>query len=149
MKSIFEPESYNELKVRVAKLTPETQPKWGKMNVAQMMYHCQKALEVPLEKSDLKRPNLAMRVLFRGFKTSMYSDKLWKANLPTAPGFAITDEREFETEATRLNDLMDELHARKDGPPLPKHPAFGNFSKEQWGKMHYKHLDHHLRQFGV
>jgi hypothetical protein len=27
--------------------------------------------------------------------------------------------------------------------------SFGNLSKSQWNTMFYKHLDHHLTQFGV
>ncbi len=31
----------------------------------------------------------------------------------------------------------------------PKHPLFGPLSGEEWGALSWKHLDYHLRQFGV
>jgi hypothetical protein len=33
--------------------------------------------------------------------------------------------------------------------PWPDHPAFGRLSGAAWGALSYKHIDHHLRQFGV
>lgn len=40
----------------------------------------------------------------------------------------------------------------KNGPETcisHPHPFFGKLTSEQWGKGIYKHLDHHLKQFGV
>ena len=149
MKSIFDQETYNELNERLDKLTPETLAKWGIMNVSQMLHHAQKALEIPLGKSNMKPPNPIMKLMFRTFKGSLYSDKLWKPGLPTVKEFVVSDKKMFEPEMKQLRALIEEFHSKKDEPSLPKHPAFGKLSMNQWGKMQYKHLDHHLRQFGV
>ncbi|NND11366.1 MAG: DUF1569 domain-containing protein, partial [Flavobacteriaceae bacterium] len=37
----------------------------------------------------------------------------------------------------------------RDKAEWEPHPSFGYYTKDQWGKTQYKHLDHHLRQFGV
>ncbi len=147
MKSFFEDGVYNEITSRIQNLNSDTQAQWGKMNVGQMLHHCQLPLNVILEKKDYNlKPNWLINLLF---KKTMYSDKLWKKNLPTAPRFKVTDSYEFDTEKTTLLSLVDELNAQREKTEWQDHPAFGKLTKDQWGKMQYKHLDHHLRQFGV
>jgi hypothetical protein len=149
MKSLFDTEPYTEIRNRLEALDADQTPRWGRMNPAQMMHHCQKAFEVPLGKSDLKRPNMFMRMLFKRFKKSLYNDTPWKQNLPTAKQFRVTNAKDFEKEKAKLLDLMQDFHAKGTAYDWPEHPAFGNFTTAQWGQMQYKHMDHHLRQFGV
>jgi hypothetical protein len=85
----------------------------------------------------------------RIFKKSMYSDKLWKKNMPTPKRFRMVESYDFSNEKQKLSDLIDAFHARKNDDHWQPHPMFGDFTKEQWGQMQYKHLDHHFRQFGV
>jgi hypothetical protein len=147
MKSFFEEGVYDELSSRLNKLNKDTSATWGKMDVAQMLHHCQMPLNIILEKEDYGvKPNWLINLLF---KKSMYSDKLWKKNLPTAKGFAIKDEKDFDTELTGITSLLNELNSQRDRKDWKPHPAFGAMTKDQWGKMQYKHLDHHFRQFGV
>ena len=147
MQSFFEEGVYDELSSRLNKLNKYTSATWGKMNVGQMLHHCQMPLNIILEKEDYGvKPNWLINLLF---KKSMYSDKLWKKNLPTAKGFAIRDEKDFETEKQAITALIDELNSQRERNDWQSHPAFGKLTKEQWGKMQYKHLDHHFRQFGV
>ncbi|MCA0133610.1 DUF1569 domain-containing protein [Winogradskyella alexanderae] len=147
MKSFFEDGVYEEITSRINKLDKSTQPKWGRMNVSQMLHHCQMPLNIILEKKDYGvKPNWLVNLLF---KKAMYSDKLWRKNLPTAPGFKITEEKDFEQEKCEIVNLINELNNQKDRQDWQPHPAFGKLTKDQWGKMQYKHLDHHLRQFGV
>lgn len=79
----------------------------------------------------------------------MYDDTIWKHNLPTAKGFKVVDKKDFMTELTNLLNEVNDFHKEKDREAWKPHPAFGTFTHEQWGKMQYKHLDHHLRQFDV
>lgn len=147
MKSFFEDGVYDEITSRIQNLNNDTQPQWGKMGVGQMLHHCQLPLNIILQKEDYNlKPNWLINLLF---KKTMYSDKLWRKNLPTAPGFKITDPREFEAEKTVILGLLEELNAQRNKEEWQDHPAFGKLTKAQWGKMQYKHLDHHLRQFGV
>jgi len=149
MKSLLTEEAYKEIKSRLDSLSQESTRAWGKMSVNQMCKHCQFALEVPLEKKVMPSPNPIMKLIFKSFKNSMYNDKPWKQNLPTAKEFKINNEPNFEEEKQKLADLVDEFYSKNEKEDWIKHPAFGNFSSEQWGKMQYKHLDHHLRQFNV
>lgn len=150
MKSIFEEESYNEILNRLNHITPDSKAKWGKMNVTQMLTHCQKPLELALENISLQKPNFLMGFLMKQMSSALYNDKPWKQGLPTAKEFVITDVKDFLSEKEKLVVLIKEMHARKtDKKPFPVHPYFGKFTHEQWGKSAYKHLDHHLTQFGV
>lgn len=150
MKSIFETGPYAETLTRLENLTPEATRKWGKMNVTQMLSHCQKPIEFGLEKLELKKPNFLMAMILKKFSKSLYDDKPWKEGLPTAKEYLITDTDTFDKEKTKLSALITEFHNRKDeNKAMPYHPYFGKFTKEQWGKAIYKHLDHHFRQFSV
>jgi len=80
---------------------------------------------------------------------SIYSDKPWRNGLPSASGFKVTDEKDFNKEKEVLESMINAFHEKKSQTEWNPHPVFGKFTAEQWGKMQYKHLDHHLRQFGV
>lgn len=147
MKSFFEDNVYEEITARLNNIDPKSQPKWGKMNAGQMLNHCQMPLNIILENEDYGvKPNWIINLLF---KKSMYSDKIWKKNMPTAPGFKITEEKDFEEEKTKTLKLLSDLNMQRERNDWQPHPAFGKLTKDQWGKMQYKHLDHHFRQFGV
>ena len=149
MKNLFDKNAYNEITNRINTLTPQSQRQWGKMEVAQMLAHCKEAFKVPL--SDKKMPRSIMGLLIGWvFKSKLHNDDPWKRNLPTAPNFIIKDERDFEKEKQELSALIYQFHnGGPDKVGLFPHPMFGTFTTEQWGKSMYKHLDHHLMQFGV
>ena len=83
------------------------------------------------------------------FKKSLYNEKPWKKGLPTAKFLKTKDQKDFSVEKENLVKLIDETYQHRDKTEWNPHPAFGYFTAQQWGKMQYKHLDHHLRQFGV
>lgn len=146
MKSLFEAESLKEIKKRLNTLTAESQRKWGKMDVSQMLHHCQLPLKISLGKGNMKKQFFPLAFLF---KKSLYNDKPWRQNLPTSKSFKITEIKNFETEQAEIEKLVDEFHTKKNKTQWDPHPLFGKFTPQQWGQMQYKHLDHHLKQFGV
>lgn len=149
MKTLFDTETYNETIQRLNNLTPETQRKWGKMDVAQMLAHNVGTFKVPLSKKEIPRIFLG-RLLGWIIKSKLYNDVPWKQNLPTSPDFIIKDQRIFDSEKAKLLELIEAFHkAGPDGISKFPHPFFGNFTPDQWGKSMYKHLDHHFQQFGV
>lgn len=149
MKSLFDNSTYGEVIKRLNQLSPSSQRLWGKMEVAQMLAHCKGPLYIALEKKKMKEPNFFMKLLFKTFKPTMYNDKLWKPNLPSAKALIISDERDFTSEKEQLTKLITDFYNKGYHHKWPKHPAFGEFTPQQWGQIQYKHLDHHLRQFGV
>lgn len=149
MQSLFDADTYNSIIERMNKLSPNTERQWGKMNVAQMLAHCKEAFKVPLSEKPMPRMLLGI-LLGWAFKSKLYSDEPWKKNLPTAPNFIIKNEREFNKEKQELMEMVHQFYTKgaKEAGKFP-HPMFGKLTTEQWGQSMYKHLDHHLQQFGV
>ncbi len=149
MKSLFDKDTYDEILRRINALSPQSQHLWGKMEVAQMLAHCKEAFKVPL--SEHKYPRIFMGLLLGWMmKAKLYNESPWGKNLPTAPNFLIKDTRNFELEKKELTDLITKFNTAGPGNvgKFP-HPFFGTLTPEQWGMGMYKHLDHHLQQFGV
>ena len=147
MKSIFDEKTYQEVQDRLNTLKPNSERQWGKMTVSQMLWHCQLPIRLAIKNDKTKvKGNPLIRLLF---KKSLYNDKPWRKNLPTIPAARATEEKDFDKELTILMDLIRQLHDLKDRENWNPHPLFGEFTPHQWGQLEYKHLDHHLRQFGV
>ncbi len=134
---------------RINSLSLHSERQWGKMEVAQMLAHCCEAFKVPLSEQPLKL-TLIGRMVGWAFKSKLYDDTPWRQGLPTAPNFIIKDKRIFDSEKERLMGYVHQFHSSNEHRigNYP-HPIFGTFTKDQWGQAMYKHLDHHLRQFGV
>ena len=132
---------------RINQLTPQTQRQWGKMDVAQMLAHVQAPLGVALGIHTLKG-NPVMKLILPLFKKMLYDKKEWKPGLPTDKSFITTGQvKDFEKEKTQALDMLNRF--TEANIVSDKHPVFGKLTKEQWSKATWKHLDHHLRQFGV
>jgi len=149
MKNIFSKEISNEVIERIEKLTPKTQPIWGKMSVAQMLAHCCVTYEMVYTDQHPK-PNLFTKFIMKlVVKRIVVSEKPYAKNGRTAPQFLISDDRIFETEKKRLIDYIhkiQELGAKRFH--LKESHSFGELTSLEWNNLFYKHLDHHLRQFG-
>ena len=147
MQSIFNPDVHQDILNRIETLNENASAKWGKMDVAQMAHHCQAPLNIMMQKKDYNlKPSWLIKTFF---KKSLYNDKPWRKNLPTAPRLKVVDSKIFNDEKQVLVALINELHLHKDKTDWQPHPTFGEFTPQQWGQMQYKHLDHHLKQFGA
>ncbi|WP_299397481.1 DUF1569 domain-containing protein [uncultured Gelidibacter sp.] len=150
MHTLFDQKVHQEVLKRVDSLTENSTPKWGKMNVAQMVKHCQMPLLVATGKLELtENVGVFKKLVLKLYKPVMYNDKPWPENTTTPKDFLVTENYNFEDERVLLIAAINEFHNKALNMHWPKHPYFGNFSTDQWGKMQYKHLDHHLTQFGV
>lgn len=148
--NIFDKTISNQVIGRIQNLTPQSQPVWGKMNVAQMLAHCSVTYEMIYENKH-PQPNFFMKLLLGLFvKNAVVSEKPYKKNSPTGPGFLIVDERIFETEKERLINYITKTQ-ELGGAHFnnKKSLSFGKLNTTQWNNMFYKHLNHHLTQFGA
>lgn len=134
---------------RIEGLNATSQALWGKMRVDQMLAHCQVALRVASGEQKLKR-NL-IGILFGGFaKKKLLQEKPFDRNLPTAPDFKIKGECNFDTEKATLLELVKRFKENGEaGITKESHPFFGKMTIKEWDTLQWKHLDHHLRQFGM
>ncbi len=150
MKNIFDKAVTDELIARIEKLTPESQPLWGKMSVSQMLAHCSVTYEFIFEDKHPK-PGALKRWMLKTFvKKIVTGDKPYKKNSPTAPEFKVSDQKEFELEKQRLIAFMKKTQEMGEKEFENRESrSFGILSLQEWNSMFYKHLDHHLTQFGV
>lgn len=148
IKSIYDKSSCDEIINRIHQLSPVSEKLWGKMNVTQMLAHCNIGMEVASGEQTVKRILLGY-VLGPLFKSSFYNDQPFKKNLATAHLFKMNGQYNFESEKATLIKKI--LHFSESGPSKctsAPHGFFGPLTPEQWGIGMYKHIDHHLRQFG-
>jgi len=149
MKTLYDPETAAQIKARMARLTPESERLWGKMSPAQALAHCSAALEVPL--GDKSPPQSMLgRLIGWMFRPVFSNEKEFGKGAPTDPSFIVAHECDLPAERAKLSGLIDRFVA--GGPEgCSKHPHsfFGKLTAAEWGTGMYKHIDHHLRQFGV
>ncbi len=150
MESIWKHGVIEGLKERLDQLTPDSQPLWGKMDVAQMLAHLNVAYECDLE--DIHpRPNAFVRFMLKLMvKGVVVSDKPYKKNGQTASHFKIADPKVFADEKKRLINYMDKVHALgADHYDMKESHSLGKLTIQEWSNSYHKHMDHHFRQFGV
>lgn len=150
MLNIFTKEVSDKVVQRIDALKPTQQPQWGKMNVAQMLAHCNVTYELVYTDKHPKPGAFAKFMLKAFVKPLVTSEKPYKKGSRTAPAFLITDERVFETEKKRLIDHISKTQQLGENAFHNKEShSFGVLSAVEWNNMFYKHLHHHLTQFGV
>ncbi|MFM2225803.1 MAG: hypothetical protein RJA07_2005 [Bacteroidota bacterium] len=150
MKNIFDKTVSTEVVNRIQSLTADTKPVWGTMSVDKMLAHCNVTYEFLYDNIHAK-PNGVKKFILKLFvKNIVVSEKPYKKSSQTAPEFIIKDNKNFEQEKKRLVDYINKTQqlgeAHFDGK---ESHSFGTLNKTEWNNMFYKHLDHHLSQFGV
>jgi|ERR1041385_6711674 hypothetical protein len=148
METLFNQSDCNAIVARLNKLSSNTQHRWGKMDVAQMLTHVHRALRTASGELKLKRSFIG--ILFGTIaKKKLFSNEPWGHNMPTDKNFIVTDQRNFEEEKKAL---LESIHRFQQTGPTgvskEPHPFFGKLTSEEWGRLQWKHLNHHLEQFG-
>ncbi|MBZ5682713.1 MAG: DUF1569 domain-containing protein [Acidobacteriia bacterium] len=149
MKNLFQPDAVDEVISRIDRLQPTTQRQWGKMDVAQMMAHCSATLDTASGRLVLPRLFIG-RVLGPFVRPIFTNDKPFSRNSPTDKKFVIADQRDFSREQEQLKLRIRQFQQGGEaGCTKHPHSFFGPLKPQEWATGMYKHLDHHLRQFGV
>ncbi len=150
MKNLYEAEQVKEVKTRVASLRPESERQWGKMTAAQALAHCSIGLESAIGDRQIPRVLIGHLLGWLVKPMALKNDKPFQKNSPTAPELVVSDARDLEREKTRIIGLIDRFAgAGPAGCTRYPHAFFGELEPQEWAILMYKHLDHHLRQFGV
>ena len=150
MRNLFDAARVEEVKQRIAQLRPDSERQWGTMSAPQMTAHCSAGLELAL--GDRLPPRLFFGTIVGWLIKPLVfgNDKPMRRNSPTVEGLVVADDRDLGTERERLCGLIDRFAAAgPTGCTTHPHSFFGRLSPDEWAILMYKHLDHHLRQFGV
>jgi len=149
MESLFDPACRDRVLARIQRLRPDSQPEWGKMDAAQALSHCALAMETATGDATLSRP-LVARLVGWMFRKSMLGPKPYGKDGPTHPQLVVKEPKDFAREQARLLAVVRKFHqAGPAGAAHHEHALLGKLSGEEWERFLHKHLDHHLRQFGV
>ncbi len=146
----FEKTTHENILSRINQLNNDTPPQWGTMSVDKMLAHCCVTYEMAFEDKHPK-PGAFKRFLLKLLvKKAVVGEKEYSKNGATAPEFIIKNERDFEKEKSRLITYINKSYQLgADYFDGKESHSFGALNKTEWNNMFYKHLDHHLRQFGV
>jgi hypothetical protein len=154
MRNLFFRRDADDLIARLRALTPDARPHWGTMTVAQMLAHSHKPFETVLDPTYAERhprPNALVRALLRVFlKPVVAGPKPYRRNGRTAPEFIVDGSPDFEAARARLIEAIERAHALGAAHFEGREShSFGPLTAAEWNTLFVKHLDHHLRQFGV
>lgn len=146
--NMFDAPAVDGLRARLEKLRPDARAQWGKMNVAQALAHMATTMEMSL--GDINPPRALVGRLIGGWIKPKALAAPMRPGNPTSPQLRISDTRDFEKERTRLRGLIDRFAtAGPKGVTTQPHPFFGPMTTDEWALQMWKHVDHHLRQFGA
>jgi hypothetical protein len=150
MKNIFNETDKNEILQRVEKLTPTTKALWGKMKVDQMLAHMAKGAKMPTGEIRPRRAPFPFSLLGKILKPNILGEGPLRKNTPTSMEIKVDSPQDFEKEKANFKASIERLFALGEkGIKAEIHPFMGKLSPKEWGRINYKHADHHLSQFGV
>ncbi|HXG54455.1 MAG TPA: DUF1569 domain-containing protein [Vicinamibacterales bacterium] len=147
MKTVWNDTDYRDLRGRLERLTPETPARWGKMDAPQMVCHLTDALRMVSGQLRVAPKNLPIR--FTPLKQLIIYCMPFPRSAPTAPELRARQPTEWQGEIAMLRIELEALITRGAAGPFVPHPAFGALTPRTMGVLVYRHMDHHLTQFGV
>ena len=143
---LHDPTVRSSIETRVRALTPTSRGRWGKMSVDQMLWHVNEAMAAALGE---REPGGGRAVLPRPLMKFVVLNLPWTKGAPTQAGFVAQGTHDFAEQRARCLRLVDTLAARSIEGVWDQHPLFGAMTGVDVSRLHAKHLDHHLKQFGV
>jgi len=145
MPTLLDPTQRESLRQRLRRLQPSATPRWGTLTAPRMLCHLADQFrvslgDVPVQRVDTwpRRTLLKWLVVYSPLKPP-------PGKIETAPEMMTTAPTSWSADLAQVEQLMDRLAA---APSHAMHPFFGPLSHGGWGRLTWKHLDHHLRQFG-
>jgi len=147
MKNIFNQRDFDEVKTRIKLLTAASPRAWGKMTVEQMVVHCTVQLKMALGEIDgrTQGPSFMRSALA---KWLIFSSIPWPKGAGSATEMNVElNQFQYNGMENSKNELLGYIDKVKVVTHFSPHPLFGQLSQKEWGRLIYKHLDHHLKQF--
>jgi hypothetical protein len=133
---------------RIERLTPDSRAQWGKFTAAQMVAHLNDAMRMATGELPVEPRRMPIR--YFPLKQLILYVLPFPKGAPTAPELlARCNAADLKTEQREFVKIAEKTAAKPASDQWPDHPAFGPLTYKAWGKLVFRHTDHHLKQFGV
>jgi Protein of unknown function (DUF1569) len=148
VKTIFDPAVRAEVVARMERVPPGRAPLFGRMSAPQMLCHVSDQMRAALGELPVRSKGKAL------FANPVVAWLLihvvpWpKGKAQTAPEMLTAKPTTWDGDLRSFRELVERVGVQPSGGAWPAHPLFGAISGRAWGRLVYRHLDHHLRQFG-
>ena len=147
MKTLWDKTARKELCERLGRLTPSAARRWGAMSAPQMVTHLVDSMRMAV--GDMPVAPKKVPIRFTPIKQLIIYCLPFPKGVPTAPELLSRVPSDWPAECAALVTLIDRFAERDRAAHWPDHPAFGKLTGNNWGVLAYRHIDHHLKQFGV
>lgn len=148
MPTLYDQVERSSLLQRLGGLKTDSQPVWGRMSPSQVVCHLICAFRASLGELPVGPATGAMSHLpLNWLVIHLFPWPQAKAESP--PEFLGLPPTGWEPDLATLRSLIERAAARGPTADWPPSRTFGRLSGASWGALHRKHLDHHLRQFGM
>ena len=146
MALLHDPPHRAEILRRIRALQPDAERRWGKMSVAQMLWHVNEAMEGALGHTALEPIRVPIP---RAVLKFAVLNLPWGKGAPTLKRWIPqSDNYSFASERDRCCRLIDELTSKPIEDRWPESPTLGRMTGREVSRLQAKHLNHHLTQFG-
>jgi hypothetical protein len=135
-----------ELLDRLERLSPESARVWGTMTAHQMLAHL--ADWMLMAKGELETAPIKRVLRYPPLKQLAIYWLPFPRNVSTAPELKSRKPSAWNVERDAVRAHVQSFE-NLDLEPWPEHPVFGKMSGRAWCVFAYRHMDHHLRQFGI
>jgi hypothetical protein len=153
MKNLFDQSLVEDVKQRIMRLRPDSERRWGKLPVALVLAHCTSGLQMAMGVINPRRASFPGNVIGVLIKPMVFgNDRPIRRNSPSVPELFTAEptQCEFERERDQLIEAINRFISMGEACcSRHPHPFFGPLKPDQWAILMYKHIDHHLLQFGV
>ncbi len=146
-KSMSDARARQELLDRLGRLTPDAPPRWGRMTAPQMLAHL--ADWMLMASGDLKTAARSSVLRYPPIKQLAIYWLPFPRNVQTSPELLARKPSVWGAEQASVRERVQSFEKLYVEPPWPEHPVFGRMTPRAWSVFAYRHMDHHLRQFGI
>lgn len=147
--SLHHTEARLSIKTRLLALQPEQQPKWGSLNTAKLMAHLIDSFAMVFSEKDNITPGGVFFATTLGQWLIIRSPVPWPKGVQVPPEFFATDPVDFAADRQRVLAYLDRFAQPPQRFQWAPSPEFGVLTWRQHGYLQYRHVQHHLKQFGV
>ena len=153
MHTIADQQTLRSLQQRLGRLRPESARRWGTLTAGEMVCYLGDAHESVLgtrippgpAASGKRRPVLKW--------VALYSPLPWPRGAKTRPGVNPkidgTRPGAFEEDRARAIATLGKVAVAAPSAMSKVHVLFGPMTADDWHRWAYRHVTHHLRQFGL